>query len=472
MADREQTAALLELYFDLEEKIIADMARRIAAYDYFIPAAQHQLKAMEAAGACREDIYRQLSELCGKSAGELAAMLKEAVDDELVIDENIYRANGLNPDTAMNSEAIAEQMKAGWRQTNGSLRNITGTTANLGGNQLRRSLDNAWLMVESGAFSTDEAVRQAVDELAESGLEAVRYKSGRMLSLEAAVGMCVRTGVNQTAAKSREVLAGELGCDLVEVTAHGGARPEHAAWQGSICSLSGKSRKYPDLREYTGYGTVDGLCGANCRHTFHPWFEGTARAWTEGELAALDEPKYEYEGKKLTEYEAQQVQRGIERNIRKYKRKVAGFSAAGQDSTAAAAKVREWQKRQRDFLAATGLKRQSAREQVALTGGIMPLKNAAGDVIIVVEKVSITAKPNSITQKTNAKGGIDRNYYGDDGRQVKQISNNDHGHKAERDFGNHGEHAHDYYWDENGNVERKDARELTEQEREDNSDFL
>lgn len=307
MADREQTAALLELYFDLEEKIIADMARRIAAYDYFIPAAQHQLKAMEAAGACREDIYRQLSELCGKSAGELAAMLKEAVDDELVIDENIYRANGLNPDTAMNSEAIAEQMKAGWRQTNGSLRNITGTTANLGGNQLRRSLDNAWLMVESGAFSTDEAVRQAVDELAESGLEAVRYKSGRMLSLEAAVGMCVRTGVNQTAAKSREVLAGELGCDLVEVTAHGGARPEHAAWQGSICSLSGKSRKYPDLREYTGYGTVDGLCGANCRHTFHPWFEGTARAWTEGELAALEEPKYEYKGKKLTEYEAQQV---------------------------------------------------------------------------------------------------------------------------------------------------------------------
>lgn len=412
MADREQTAALLALYFDLEEKIIADMARRIAAYDYFIPAAQHQLKAMEAAGACREDIYRQLSELCGKSAGELAAMLKEAVDDELAIDENIYRANGLNPDTAMNSEAIAEQMKAGWRQTNGSLRNITGTTANLGGNQLRRSLDNAWLMVESGAFSTDEAVRQAVDELAESGLEAVRYKSGRMLSLEAAVGMCVRTGVNQTAAKSREVLAGELGCDLVEVTAHGGARPEHAAWQGSICSLSGKSRKYPDLREYTGYGTVDGLCGANCRHTFHPWFEGTARAWTEGELAALEEPKYEYKGKKLTEYEAQQVQRGIERNIRRYKRKVAGFSAAGQDSTAAAAKVREWQKRQRDFLAATGLKRQYAREQVAGFGkaenAVATKSSVFTNRIISIEKtstgVNVTAVSSHLLERADKRG--------------------------------------------------------------------
>ncbi len=102
----------------------------------------------------------------------------------------------------------------------------------------------------------------------------------------------------------------------------------------------------------------------------------------------------------------------------------------------------------------------------------MPLKNAAGDVIIVVEKVSITAKPNSITQKTNAKGGIDRNYYGDDGRQVKQISNNDHGHKAERDFGNHGEHAHDYYWDENGNVKHGKARKLTGLERRENADIL
>lgn len=374
MANREQTAALLELYFDLEERIIEDMARRIATYDYFIPAAQHQLRVMEAAGACREDIYRRLSQFTKKSEKELAEMLKRAVEDELAIDRDIYRANNLDADTAIKSDAIAEQMKAGWQQTNGSLHNITKTTASLGGNQLQRSLDNAWLMVESGAFSTDEVVRQAVTSLAEGGLEAVRYKSGRTLTLEAAVSMCVRTGVSQTAAKSRVVLADELGCDLVEVTAHAGARPEHAAWQGSICSLSGKSRKYPSLERHTGYGEVDGLCGANCRHTFYPWFEGNSRNWTEKELAALEEKKYEYRGKKLTEYEAEQVQRGIERNIRKYKRKANALAAAGQDSTAAAVKLREWQARQRDFLAATGLKRQSAREQVAVTGGTMPLK--------------------------------------------------------------------------------------------------
>ncbi|MDE7185752.1 MAG: hypothetical protein K2O40_15115, partial [Lachnospiraceae bacterium] len=75
-----------------------------------------------------------------------------------------------------------------------------------------------------------------------------------------------------------------------------------------------------------------------------------------------------------------------------------------------------------------------------------------------------TASPNSITQKTNAKGGIDRNYYGSDVRQKTQISNNGHGHKKEEALGKHGEHAHDYFWDKDGNMTRSEARELTEQE--------
>lgn len=151
----------------------------------------------------------------------------------------------------------------------------------------------------------------------------------------------------------------------MEVSAHSGARPEHAIWQGSICSRSGKSRKYPDLRKYTGYGTVTGLCGANCSHEFFPYFEGSARAWSKADLAEMNKPVYEWQGKQLTKYEANQVQRGIERNIRKYKRKVAACQGAGEDESGAAAKVREWQQRQREFLAATGLKRQTVREQVA-----------------------------------------------------------------------------------------------------------
>lgn len=95
--------------------------------------------------------------------------------------------------------------------------------------------------------------------------------------------------------------------------------------------------------------------------------------------------------------------------------------------------------------------------------------NAAGQQVKSVTKITLTAEPNSITQVINAKGGIDRNYYGADGRQIKQISNHDHGKPKQHPYG---EHAHDYSYDENGNLIRGRERPLNEAEREENADFL
>ena len=100
------------------------------------------------------------------------------------------------------------------------------------------------------------------------------------------------------------------------------------------------------------------------------------------------------------------------------------------------------------------------------------LKNAAGNVIIPVKKVTLNGPANGITEYTNKRGAKDRNYYDASGRQYLQISNTDHGHKAERHFGNHGEHAHDYVMDENGNLSHGEARELSDEERKENADFL
>jgi SPP1 gp7 family putative phage head morphogenesis protein len=101
------------------------------------------------------------------------------------------------------------------------------------------------------------------------------------------------------------------------------------------------------------------------------------------------------------------------------------------------------------------------------------LTNAAGHSIIEVKKIHVSGlPPDSITQKVNTKGGIDRNYYDGSGKQTKQISNNGHGHKKEKAMGKHGEHAHDYYEDEAGNRKHGPARELTNEERKENDDIL
>lgn len=146
---------------------------------------------------------------------------------------------------------------------------------------------------------------------------------------------------------------------LVEKTGVlGGARPSHAKWQGKVFSRNGRVTidgvTYEDFRKATGYGRGDGLGGWNCRHTFFPYVPGSSRSWTDKELKALEEKKVEYNGEKYTEYEASQIQRGIERDIRKLKRTVAAIEATGEDASAERATLRKAQKSYTDFSEQTG----------------------------------------------------------------------------------------------------------------------
>ena len=76
----------------------------------------------------------------------------------------------------------------------------------------------------------------------------------------------------------------ELDIDLVEVTAHAGARPSHQEWQGQIYCRKGSHPKYKNFEEATGYGTGDGLCGWNCNHSFFPYVEGAPRTYSKAQL--------------------------------------------------------------------------------------------------------------------------------------------------------------------------------------------
>ena len=103
---------------------------------------------------------------------------------------------------------------------------------------------------------------------------------------------------------------------------------------------------------------------------------------------------------------------------------------------------------------------------------IKRLKNAVGQSIITVTKTSLNGPPNKITQKTSQHGGVTRNYYDKSGRQIKQISNNDHGHPKQHNYGKNGEHAHDYIYDKNGKLIGRPTRELNDKERKENGDIL
>lgn len=252
-----------------------------------------------------------------------------------------------------------------------------------------------------------------------------------------------------------------------------------------FCAVSTANTVSGQFEAATGYGTGAGLCGWNCRHTFFAIFPelGAPPAWTQESLEALNARDIEYSGKKYTQYEISQMQRARERTVRKYKRRYLAETEAGVDNTGSAVKLRQSCQELADFISATGGRADSARTSVTGFGRSEAsraawdvrhntLTNAAGQTIIKVSKSDIKGPRNGITQKTNAKGGIDRNYYGADGRQTKQISNNGHGHKVEEALGKHGEHAHDYIFDATGRLIGRPSRELTDAERKENSDIL
>lgn len=376
--------SLVDMYGLVEMDILADMARRIETYDYFIPAAQHQNQKLQELGMVQSEIIAKLSAITGKSQAEIVALLTEAGEQAIQDDLEYYTAAEVYAPDKVDTEALYKQLNSGLIQTEGFFKNLTRTIANTATQQFENALDRAWLQISTGAFDYTTAIKNAIIDLSSNGLGAVKYPSGRVDSIEVAVRRAVVTGANQTASKTQEKLADQLEVDLVEVTAHGGARPEHAKWQGKVYGRKGRVEVdgvvYEGLAQATGYGSGAGLCGWNCRHNFHPYIPGTARTWNDKQLKALEEKKIEYNGVKMTEYEASQEQRKIEREIRKQKRTIAALEAAGEDASEYRSRLRDAQKSYTDFTKQTGIKKQSARTQIATgTGTATPTKKYQGN---------------------------------------------------------------------------------------------
>lgn len=218
-------------------------------------------------------------------------------------------------------------LEAGLIKTNSVMQNLTLTTAVSTQQAYMQACDLAYMQVSTGAMDYNTAITRAVVSACEKGA-TVLYPSGHIDSLDVAIRRAVLTGVNQTCGKLQEARANEMECDLVETTAHAGARPSHAVWQGKVFSRSGSSDKYPPF-SLTGYGTGAGLCGWNCRHSFFPYFEGLSEsAYPREVLDEYNNRTVVIDGKEMSYYDATQLQRKMERSIRESRRTLKGIDEA------------------------------------------------------------------------------------------------------------------------------------------------
>lgn len=365
--------SFVKLFQEVEEQILQDVARRIGKMGTLTETADWQLWRYQQTEAVRENVVKLLAKYSGKSEATIRRLLKEAATEAMEREDAIYYHYNLEPTPFEESAALNNLLNAGARQTCGTWRNLTATTANTVSGAFERTLDVAWGKVATGAIDYKTAVKQAVDSLADE-MPEITYPSGHTDSLEVAARRAVLTGVNQTAGKLQEARMDEMNVEFVETSAHGGARPSHAEWQGRRFHRGGAvdylGKHYPDFEQATGYGTGAGLCGWNCRHTFFAVFPelGDPPTWTEESLQELNARNIEYNGKLYTQYEVNQMQRARERNVRKWKKRYLAESAAGSDTTDSAVRLKAARQSLNEFTKATGGRVDSARTSVPKFG--------------------------------------------------------------------------------------------------------
>ena len=402
--------AFVQLWQQVEDAILQDVARRIGKMDAVTPTANWQLWRYQQTEAVRNDVVKLLAKYTGKSETAIRKLLLQAATEAMEREDAIYYHYDMEPPPFEESAALNNLLDAGARQTCGTWQNLTATTANTVTGAFERTLDAAWLKVSTGAFDYKTAVKQAVDSLADD-MPMVTYPSGHKDSIEVAARRAVLTGVNQTTGKLQVARMDEMGCEFVETTAHGGARPSHAEWQGRRFHRGGavdyKGRHYPDFEAATGYGTGAGLCGWNCRHTFFAVFPelGDPPQWTQEQLRELNARNIEWNGKKYTAYEISQMQRARERNVRRWKKRYLAEDAAGLDPTDSAVRLRAARQSLKDFTQATGGRVDSARTSVPKFG-----RSEASRASAQVRKASSTysslntkAKPVTMQSIANVK---------------------------------------------------------------------
>ena len=381
---------IIELYSQFDEAVISDITRRIVKTGMVTETAKWQIKQAQEMGLLYSDILREIAKRTDATTAIVKALFEDAGVKAVKIDSEAYRKAGKVPVDIRQSPAMRQVLEAGYKKTLGNMKNLTLTTANTSQTAYINACNSAYMKVSSGAFSYQEAIKQAIQETAQHGT-TVLYPSGHTNRIDVAVRRSVMTGLGQTCRQISLTNAEEMDCDLLEISAHSGARPSHAVWQGQIVSRSGR-QGYLSLHDI-GYGTGEGFGGWNCRHDWYPFIEGDIPMYSQKQLDRFYEKSIEYNGQKYTEYEISQIQRRYEREIGAAKREQTAYKTAVEESSGELKEVmqtalthsndvvKDKQAKMREFIRQTGQQRDYFREQNYATKNILTSKEEKSIII-------------------------------------------------------------------------------------------
>ncbi|AJA50069.1 phage minor capsid protein 2 [Clostridium pasteurianum DSM 525 = ATCC 6013] len=204
----------------------------------------------------------------------------------------------------------------------------------------RQTIYKTHVYLQSGATSLNQAIDMATKDFLDKGVNSIVYKDGKRVNIASYAEMALRTASQRATFLGEGKKRDEWGIHLVVVSAHANTCKLCLPWQGKILidDVFSHGTKadgdYPLLSE----AMAKGLLHPNCRHTLATYFPGITKL-----------PKVPKEDVINANYKAEQRQRAIEREIRRWKRREAG-SLDPKDEKMASDKAKELQAKLRQHL--------------------------------------------------------------------------------------------------------------------------
>ena len=398
MLTAEQIAALRDyagkLTDPINDYLIRDIAERIAKAGQFTSTAQYQIWAAQQMGFSQVEIKKRLKKLIGVSNDEIKKLLTQSAEVGYRFDLKALPTADAIP--FAENHVLQEIVSAAVKLAQDDFTNITQTIGMVDpyGRALplqqayRNSMDFAFSQVATGAADYNTAVRLAVKNLAEKGIQTIDYQSGIHTSLEAAVRRSVMGGLGLMQEQISNQTHDDIGANGWEISTHAASAPDHEPIQGKQYS----DEEYEKLNN----SLIRRIGTLNCGHSAFPIILGvTPPQYTKEELEKYrldNERGIDYAGKHYTMYEATQRQRRLEASIRRQKRRILADEATGdqekkqQDQI----KLQVLNQEYRRFSKAAGLRTQDARAEVlgfdgkqgiaaqdAFEKALLPKRNAA-----------------------------------------------------------------------------------------------
>lgn len=367
---------------DLEEQLMANIIRHCKDYDQPIASDEWLMKKLAEIGKLNQENLKIIAKSTGLSQTAMERMLNEMADRVLgevepgmrqlvrrgLIGEAVPAKKSKNVKqvlTTMHGQAkdvlnlcnttMLYKARDAYKKL---VSNIASAADEIADKQQKIDILNKHtISAVIGAESRQQALVKCIREFNKKGIPAFVDKRGREWTPEAYINMAMRSTSNTMAAEVQMARADDYGLDLVEVDSHSGARPKCARDQGKIFDRSNKSKKYPHWNT-SSYGEPDGLLGINCGHHIFPYMEGVSirRYFPTEDMDTND---------KL--YKETQVQRALERDVRKQKRECMLYDQLGNQEAfeQSAVKLKEKEAKLKSYVNGNSqLHRRADREQV------------------------------------------------------------------------------------------------------------